>query len=72
VRKIIKCGGCSLAVTVNGYTPTLSNNAFLFRCAWVKEACSYRETTVAIPQNCPSLQATFQQAGADMGKLQIL
>jgi hypothetical protein len=72
VRKIINCGGCSLAVTVNGDTPTLSGNAFQYRCDWAKEMRSHPPTTVVIPQNCPNLQATFQQVGADMGKLQVL
>jgi hypothetical protein len=72
VRKTINCSGCSLAATLNGDTPTLSNNAFLYRCAWAKEARFHRETIVAMPQNCPHLHATFQQVGADMGKLQVL
>jgi hypothetical protein len=64
VRKIFNCSGCSLAVTVqHGDTPTLSNNAFLYRCAWAIERRSHRETTVVIPQNCPHLQATLQQVG---------
>jgi hypothetical protein len=77
VRKIVNCDGCSLAVTVDGDTPALSGNAFQYRCDWAREtrshpATSHPSTTVVIPQNCPRLQATFQQVGADMGKLQVL
>jgi hypothetical protein len=60
-----------LAVTVNGDTPTLSSNAFLYRCTLARETRSHRETTVVVPRDCPHLRETFTKAGADMSKLQV-
>jgi hypothetical protein len=62
VRKTINCSGCSLAATLNGDTPTLSNNAFLYRCAWAKEARFHRETIVACPRTVPTCRQLFSRS----------
>jgi hypothetical protein len=66
LRRVLAGGDCERR------QPTVSANAFQYRCDWAKETRSHPATTVVIPQSCPHLQATLQQVGADMGKLQVL